>query len=774
MGYFGQRIRRLEDPRLITGHGSFVDDVRLRDTLHARVLRSPHAHALIKSIDASGAGNVHGVVAVLTWEDLPEPARYVPNSATVRDKRGHEVQAPRHPTLAIDSVCYVGQAVALVIATERYVAQDALELVDVDYEPLDPVVDPYDAAADGSPAIHESLGTNAPMRLLYEGGDVDAAFSRPDHVVTQRYDVQRLAPSPLEPRGMLAQYDAQADLLTVWSSTQAPHNLRSILASLLNRSEDAVRVIAPDVGGGFGEKEGTFSEDIFIAFAALSLGRPVKWVADRQENMLTFHGRGHSVDLEAAVNRDGTVRGVRARIVADLGAYFLPPTAEIPDLAAHRVIGPYSIPAVRVEVVGVVTNKTPTGAYRGAGGPEAAFCTERTIDIIARDLDLDPAEVRRRNFISPEAFPYDTPTGLTYDSGNYRQAFDKALELAEYSKWREKAGSQEGSEGPLIGVGLASVIKAAGGGGPMMSEDVRVVIDAVGHITVYTGVSPHGQGSDTAFAQLVGHELGVELSAVHVVHGDTAQVPSGGGTAGSRNLAVGGSALYLALKEAADKLSVIAAHQLGCSPEDIVLAGGRAASRGEPARSVSFAELAASAYDEEKLPPEVEAGLDFSGSFTLPGNPFAFAAHVVVVEVSRETGDVAVVRYAAVHDCGRIINPAIVDGQMHGGIVQGIGQALTEDFVYSADGQPLTGSLADYALPVAEQVPEIVLDTFETPTPTNPLGVRGIGELPTVASPVAVANAVMDALSGLGIRHVDTPLTPDRVWRALRERGAAR
>jgi len=584
--------------------------------------------------------------------------------------------------------------------------------------------------------------------------------------------VQRLAPVPMEPRGSVAHYQREQDLLTVWASTQSPHGVRRQLASLLGRPEARVRVVAPDVGGGFGEKGGVFPEDLAVAYLSCSLGRPIKWVADRQDNMLGFHGRGHSVDIEAAVRNDGTILGIRLKLVGDAGAFFVGSTAGPPYRASHRIIGPYSTPAARIEVLGVVTNKPPTGAYRGAGGPESAFCMERTVDLIARELDLDPMEVRRINLIPPDAFPYETPTGLFYDSGAYEQSLDRALELADYAGWREKAARSKEADGPLIGVGLATVIKMSGGSDNARAEKAWINIEPTGRITALTGVSPHGQGSETSFAQIVADGLGVTPQDVQVLHGDTAVVPSGGGTGATRATVVGGSALYEACQEARRKLSTIASHLLKCPDGDIYFEEGRAFDKNRPGNEISFSEVAAAAYDEELLPPGMEAGLEFTGDFTLGRphqNPHSFGAHVVVVEVSRDTGDIKILRYVAVHDCGRIINPMLVEGQVHGAVAQGIGQALWEGMVYDDGGQPLTGSLMDYALPTAAGMPELITDTLETPSPMNPLGIKGVGELPTVAAPAAVANAVMDALSHTGVRHIDTPLTREKVWRALQE-----
>ncbi len=772
MNYAGQPLKRLEDPRLLTGNGSFVDDIRLPNMLYACILRSPHAHARIRSIEVAAARLLPGVVAVLTADDIAGGLRDLPTRAMEGEWQVEAMHAPEQPVLAQGKVCYVGQPVAVVVARDRYVARDAVDLMQVDYEALSPILDPLEAARDDSSPIHEHLGTNIALRIRHDrqGQDLDAAFAQADRIIRQRYEVQRLAPVPLETRGLVAHYQSQEDLLTIWASTQGPHRVRRQLARLLNRPESRVRVIAPDVGGGFGEKGGVFPEDVAIAYLALSLGQPIKWVADRQENMLGFHGRGHLVDVEAAVQSDGSLLGLRLRIVADAGAYFGNSTPGPPYRASHRIIGPYQTPAARVDVLGVITNKPPTGAYRGAGGPESAFCMERTIDLIAKELNLDPAEVRRKNFIPPDAFPYQTPTGLTYDSGNYGQALDRALELADYAGWRDKARRRPHPHAPLIGVGLATVIKMSGGSGDSRLEEAWLTIEPSGHIVARTGVSPHGQGSETAFTQIVADGLGVTPENVRVLHGDTAVVPSGGGTGSTRGTVVGGSALYVVAQQARQKLSHIAADLLQCAVEDIVFQDGRVFDRQHPAQAMPFAELAAAACHGEQVSSRSETELQFCDSFRLGApyqNPHAFSAHVAVVEVDPDTGEVTIVRYVAVHDCGRIINPLLVRGQVHGGIVQGIGQALWEGMVYSPEGQPLTGSLLDYAVPRAAGLPELITDTLETPSPMNPLGIKGVGELPTVAAPAAVANAVLGALAGFGVRHIDTPLTPEKIWRAL-------
>jgi carbon-monoxide dehydrogenase large subunit len=687
------------------------------------------------------------------------------------------LHAPEYPLLAHDKVCYVGQPIAVVVAHDPYVASDAVELITVDYEPLVPVLDADTAAQDEAPVIHAAMGTNVAMRLRQRAGDVEGAWAQADHVIRQRYVVQRVVPAPLETRGVLAQYQPQEDLLTVWNATQAPHRVQHFLAHLLQRPVQTVRVIAPDVGGSFGVKDCLFPEDVLIPYLAIRLRRPVKWIEGRREHMLAYHGRGHTLEIEAAVRHDGVLLGIRVDVVADIGAYFLLTTPSAPFNVCRRIIGPYHIPAISIELVGVLTNKTSTGAYRGTGSPEAAFCIERTMDLIAHDLGLDPAEVRRRNFIPPDAFPYQAATGLTYDSGDYAQGLERALELLDYPYWRARARQQQPDE-PLIGIGLATFLKSSGAAGDHRVESAEVTITPAGDILVYTGISPHGQGSETSFAQIVADEFGVHPAQVRIRHSDTALFPAGEGTSASRGLIVGGSAVYAVVQEARQHLAHVAAEILACAAEDIGFQNGLAYNRRTPAQHLTLAQLVAatsskvhSAVQGRAVPcadaVAPERGLVFSGTYTLPAAPFSFGAHAVVVEVSRETGQVTILRYVGVHDCGRIINPRLVEGQIIGGIAQGLGQALMEDVVYSPEGQPLTGSLLDYALPKAHEVPPLILETLEVPSPTNPLGAKGIGSVSTVPAPAAVANAVLDALAGFGVRHLDMPLTAEKIWRAM-------
>ena len=653
------------------------------------------------------------------------------------------------------------------MAVDPYLARDGAELVLVDYEPLLPVVNPEEAADPDTPIIHPNIGTNVAMRSVQEGGDIDQAFAQADHIVRQKYQIQRLAPSSMEGRGVIADYDADEDFLTVWDSTQAPHQVKRYLAQSLERPAETIRVASPDVGGSFGIKDCMFSEDILMPYLSLLLKRPVKWIEERQENLLTYHGRGMSLDMEAAVKNDGQLLGIRVSIVADIGAYFYFTTPFPLFNAARRITGPYDIPAVRADILGVITNKTPTAAYRGTGSPEAAFSIERTMDLIAKDLGLDRVEVRRRNYIPKNAFPYKSCTGNMYDSGDYDKVLDRALELAEYAIWQEMICQRKPNE-PYLGLGLATFIKSSGAGGEHRTESAQVKIDASGQVEIYTGVSPHGQGTETTFAQIAADILGVDPASVRVLHSDSSIFPHGIGTSASRGLIIGGSAVQIALQEAQTKLSLLASNHLSCAAEDIAFRDGKIFDQHKPDQKIGFADLAAMAYDGQFLPEGLSLGLDFEHEYTLPQSPVSFGAHAAVVEIDRETLAVKILRYVGVHDCGQIVNPMIVEGQIHGGIAQGLGQALFEQFAYDHDGQPLSGSLMDYAIPRAIDVPQLLLDTVDTTSPTNPLGAKGIGSVSTVPSPVAIANAVMDAISSTGVRHIDAPYTREKLWRSIR------
>ena len=764
--YVGTSLKRFEDPVLVTGQGTFVDDMQPPGLLHAAILHSPLAHARILSIDVSKARELPGVAVVVTADDLADTALYSPVDAT---KEGVEMTPPPHPILAFGKVRYVGEPVAVVVAEDRYLARDALDLIRVDYEPLPPVIDPEFALTD-EVILHEEIGTNIVFRMDDGHGDLEEAFRMADRRVTGSYDTQRLCPAPMETVGIVAAYDRNDDLLTVWASTQSPHFDQSGLAYMLKRDRSTIRVIAPEVGGGFGGKA-VRPGMVAACYAAIKLARPVKFIEDRAENMVAYQGRGMSCRVDAAVKTDGTVLGLRFRTLCDIGAYFYRATPTPPYHMAHRITGPYKTPVVHIEVRGVATNKPTTGPYRGAGGPEAAYFMERTIDLIALDLGLDPTEVRRKNLIPEEALPYTTPTGLTYDSGDYSHALQQALDLAGYDELRREQ-TKARADGRIVGIGVATFIKGAGGGGLLMDSNARVEIDRGGQVSVYTEASPHGQGSETTFAQVAADLLGIKPETVSVLHSDTDMLPSGVGTMASRGVMVSGTAVYEALVEARTKMNRIAAHHFGCPEEEVVFREGRAFQRNSPLQETSFIDLASMAFQEETLPPGVGPGLEFSTTYTLPDFGFPFGAHVVLVEIDRDTGEVKLLRCVGVHDCGTIINPALVAGQVHGGLAQGFGQAISEGVVYTPDGQPATSTFLDYGMPQAEDMPELVLHTEESPSPLTTLGAKGVGEVSIIGAPAAVSNAVADALSPFGISHIDTPYTPEKIWRALHPSGS--
>ncbi|WP_179137000.1 xanthine dehydrogenase family protein molybdopterin-binding subunit [Candidatus Entotheonella palauensis] len=754
--YIGRSLKRFEDPRLLVGEGRFVDDMQLPDMLHAVVLRSPHAHARIVSIEAASAKALHGVVTVLTARELTGKVRDIPRRV-IDDLSG--VELPEHPVLAGERACYVGQPVAVVVAESRALAEDAAEQIEMAYEPLTPVIDLRAACEDGTALVHDETGTNTALQLRLGRGDVDAAFAAADHVVQGRYEVPRLSAAPMEGRGLIARYQSQEQQLTLWTSTQVAFKVKRFLAQTLMEPPRQLRVITPDVGGGFGQKVELWPEEVACSYLAMTLQRPIKWVETRRENLLAYHGRGYCGDVEAAVRSDGRILAVRCHILADLGAYSLNATPGPPVNAAKRVAGPYDIADMDVECLGIMTNKPPTGPYRGAGGPEGAFFMERTVDLIARELHLDPAEVRRRNFIASDAFPYTTGTGLTYDSGQFEAVFARALELADYEEMRQR--QREWREGePRLGIGIATVVKASGGQGEMLNSNARVRVEPTGEVTVYTEVSPHGQGTETTFSQMVADTLGIEPEQVVVRHGDTDMLPWGQGTFASRGLSVGGSAMYEALQQVRQQLANVAAEHFECTPQGIGFRNGKLINSQNPLQTMAFEDAAASS----------SSGLECQVEFGLPDNPFGFAAHVVVVEIDPETGALRLLRYAAVHDSGRIINPKLFEGQVYGAIAQGLGQALGEGMHYSTDGQPLTGSFLDYVMPRAKEMLPLRVEAMETPSPTNPLGLKGVGELPTVACPVAVVNAVLDALSDTEVRHLDAPVTQEKIWRAMHQK----
>jgi carbon-monoxide dehydrogenase large subunit len=765
----GKRIRRREDPRLITGTATYVDDIQMPGMHHACIVRSPHGAAKIKSINLKQAADLPGVVAVFTGKDT-EKVGPVPCGASLPGLR-----VPHHHILAVDRVYYVGHAVAVVVATDKYIARDAADLVEVDYDPLPTVTDVEKALETGAPAVHPEWPDNTAFTYHQDGGDIDKAFADAEVVVKQRITSQRLIPTSMETRGVVAEWHAGDRALTLHSSTQIPHLLRSLVAMMLGLEENRLRVITPEVGGGFGSKLNVYAEEALMGFVAMKIGKPVKWIESRRENfMCTIHGRGHVDYYEIAAKKDGTVLGIKVKIIQDLGAYHQLLTPVIPTLSVLMIPGLYSCPNMRADIVGVFTNAVPTDAYRGAGRPEATHGIERMMDILAAELKMDPAELRVKNFIRNDQFPFATASGLTYDSGNYTLPLEKALDKVEYKKLRadqKKAREQ----GRLMGVGISTYGEiCAIGPSPATPaggwESATVKVEPSGKVTVMTGASPHGQGEETTFAQIAADELGVGIDDVLVVHGDTAIVQYGIGTFGSRGTAVGGPAMFFALQELKKKIRKYGAMLLDA--EDVTFANG-ACTDPKTGKSVTLGEIAAASYRAMKLPPGETPGLVATNFWEPPNFTFPFGAHIVVTEVDRETGAIDLKRYVAVDDCGTMINPLIVDGQVHGGVVQGLGQALWEQAVYDDSGQLVTGELMDYAIPKASMIPWIESEHTETPSPVNPLGVKGVGEAGTIGCSPAVVNSVVDALSPLGVRHIDMPLSPEKIWKLVQAGGRA-
>lgn len=765
--YFGKRQKRTEDPRLIQGLAHYVDDIKLPDTLHAVFLRSIYAHARIKSVDTSSAARVPGVVAIYTGKDVSAKIGAVPCAAALPD-----LKVPDHRVLATDRVYFVGHPIAVVVAEDRYAAKDAADLIQVDYEEL-PVVTDEEKGAQGGPFVHEQFKTNIAYKLTAGEGDIEAALKSADKVIKQRILHRRLLPIAMEPRGVLARYYPGEQELTLWTSTQIPHLARTQIALMLGMPENKLRLIAPEVGGGFGSKLNVYAEEALVGWIAIQLDRPVKWIETRRENIqATIHGRGQIGTIEIGYKKDGTLTGLRYNVYADMGAYFQLLTPAIPTLTGLMLSGCYKIPAIQINITGVFTNKMATDAYRGAGRPEATYVVERALDLVAADLGKDPVEVRRKNMPAPSEFPFKTATGLFYDSGNYEGALNKALEISGYSKLRDEQ-SRARKEGRLIGIGVSTYVEicALGPSQAMPAggwESATVRIEPTGKVTILTGASPHGQGQETSFAQIAGDELGVNLNDVTVVHGDTSIVQYGIGTFGSRGTAVGGTAVYYALQKLKDKASKIAAFML---QGEVSFKEGKFSTA--DGKAMTIQEVALAAYLGRTLPPDMEPGLSATHFFEPKNFTFPFGTHIVVVEIDRETGEIQFQRYVAVDDCGKVINPLLVDGQVQGGIVQSIGQALYEEAVYDDSGQLVSGTLMDYAVPRASHVPWLELDRTETPTNVNPMGVKGVGEAGTIGSTPAIVSAVIDALQPFGVKHLDMPIKPETVWRIIGKKAGA-
>jgi aerobic carbon-monoxide dehydrogenase large subunit len=771
--FIGKALKRKEDPRLIQGLAHYVDDLQLPGMLHAAFLRSPHAHAKIRLVDLSKVRATPGVLLALDASDVAGAIGPVPSAAQIPDMK----PAPR-PVLATDRVRFVGEAVAMIVAADRYAARDVLDLIDVDYEPLRPVVDPEKALAKGATVLHDGHKDNISYQWQVEGGDVKAAFASADKVIRQRILNQRVVPVPMEPRGVLANFKPGERQLTIWSSTQIPHLMRTQVALMLGFPETLVRVITPEVGGGFGAKFNVYPEEALVAYAAMQLGKPVKWAESRRENFqATIHGRDQIDDVEVAVKRDGTILGLRCHIIADLGAYYQLLTPMIPTFTGLMASGCYKIPAVRVEITGVLTNKMATDAHRGGGRPEATYLIERVLDLVAAELKKDPVEVRRNNFPQAKDFPHATATGLIYDSGDYEKSLDLALKSADYKNLRREQEKLR-KKGRYTGIGVSTYVEMSGmGPSSAMSfggwESATIRIEPTGQVSVMTGSSPHGQGQETTFAQMAADVLGIQPDDVQVIHGDTSIVPYGIGTFGSRATAVGGTAVYKSLLKVREKMSKIAGNILGEDACKMVFEGRKISANGKSKKSLAFTDAVSAAYVAKALPAEMEPGLEATTFFEPSNFTYPFGTHICVVEIDPETGDVRVVRYIAVDDCGNVLNPLLVDGQIHGGIVQSIGQALLEEIVYDEQSQLITGEFTDYALPRASDICWIETARTVTPTPVNPLGLKGVGEAGTVGATPALANAVVDALAPFGVRHVDMPFKREKIWR-LMNKGARR
>ncbi len=771
----GAPIKRREDPRLITGQATYVDDIKLYGMLHMSVLRSPYGHARINSINTEAAKNHPGVVAVYIAEDLKGAVGTIAVAVPLGEiTKGMGIRTP----LAEGKVRYYGDPVAIVIAEDRYTARDARDLIDVDYEPLPAAIDVEKAMQPGAPLLYEEFGTNVALSMPPPGEDIEKAFEQTKAdggiVVKARLVNQRLIPVAIETRGVVAEYRKSDKSLTVWSSTQIPHILRNILAATVGLPQHQVRVITPEVGGGFGSKLNVYPEELVAAFASMKTGHPVKWIEERSENMVaTTHGRDQVDYVEIAATREGKVTGLKIHAISDMGAYSQLFTDVVMIALGFPVsCGAYDIPVLHLQGDIVFTNKTPTDAYRGAGRPEATYIIERAMNLVARELGKDPADVRRINFIQPEQFPHKTAAGAVYDSGNYEVALDKALQLADYQSLRaEQARRRASGDGKLMGIGISSYIEICGFGpkGSLPAggyESARVRVEQSGTVLVYTGSSPHGQGEETTFAQIVAEEFSIPIENVLVMHGDTDSTPEGRNTYGSRTTAVGGPAVYTAAQKLKEKMKQIAAHMLEASPSDITLEDSNFFVTGSPQKAVTFAEVAAAANISNTLAPGIEPGLETTVFWEPENCVFPFGTHVCVVEIDKETGEAEITRYVAVDDCGRQINPMIVEGQLHGGIAQGVGQAMWEGAVYGEDGQLLTATLMDYAMPLASELPSFELDSTVTPTPVNPLGVKGVGEAGTIGSAPAVANAITDAL---GVAHVDMPFTSEKLWNVIHQ-----
>ena len=781
----GASVRRKEDLRFVQGAGKYTDDMNLVDQVHAYILRSPHAHAAVRSIDTSAARAGEGVVAVFTSEDMAEVGG-IPCGWQVHSKDGSAMAEPKHPVLAEGKVRHVGDPVAVVLAESRTQARDAAESIFVDYDVLDAVVDMQAAVADGSRSVHDDVGTN----VCYDWGlgDKDAveeAFSNAHHVSRLDLVNNRLIPNAIEPRCAIGDYDHATGQFTLHTTSQNPHVIRLLMgAFVLGLPEHKLRVNAPDVGGGFGSKIFHYAEEIIVTWAAGQINRPVKWTADRSESFQSdAHGRDHVTTVELAMDANGKFLALRESTLANMGAYLSTFAPCIPTyLHGTLLAGQYSTPVIYCEVKAVFTNTVPVDAYRGAGRPEATYLLERIVQVAANDMGMDAAEIRRRNFIQPSEFPYQTPVALIYDTGNYEASLNKALENSDYAGFgNRKAASKDA--GKLRGIGIASYIEACGiapsnvvgslGARAGLYEAATVRVNPTGSVSVMTGSHSHGQGHETTFAQVVSEKLGIDFDSIDIVHGDTDKIPFGMGTYGSRSIAVGGTAIVNAIDKIVAKGKKIAAHLLETSESDIEFENGQFVVPGTD-KAKAFGEIALAAYVPHQYPlEELEPGLEETAFYDPKNFTFPAGTYVCEVEVDPDTGTVDVARFHATDDFGVVINPMIVEGQVHGGLVQGIGQALMEGCNYDEAGQLLSGSYMDYTMPRAADVPSFSVDTTVTECTHNPLGVKGCGEAGAIGAPPAVINAILNALSEVGVTNLDMPATPHRVWQAIRDAQAS-
>jgi len=779
----GKARRRKEDARLITGRTTWTDNMVLPGMLHLAVVRSPVAHAKITAIDVSAAQEAPGVIAVFTGRDLAEEQGSIPCAWPVTP----DMVNPGHPSIAVDEVNHVGEAVAVIVARSRTAAADALELVDIDYDVLPPVLDMEEAVAEGAQLTHDHLESNTSYHFVFDAGeagtgtDTEQAFADAEVVVSRRFINQRLIPAFMEPRSVVVQ--PQGDNYTMWSATQVPHILRVMLASVTGVPEHKLRIIAPDVGGGFGGKLQVNPEEVIALLLARRLGKPVKWTETRSESLMTaHHGRDQIQYIDIAADREGNVKGLRVRLLADMGAYLRLITPGVPALGAFMFPAIYKFPAYRFECDGVFTNKVPTDAYRGAGRPEATFAIERIMDELAVELGMDPLELRRRNWINADEFPFTTVAGLEYDSGDYETATQQALELIGYDELRAEQRRRRESNDPVqLGIGFSTFTEMCGlapsrvlgslsfGAGGWEHASIRML--PTGKVEVVTGSTPHGQGHETAWSQLVADQLGVPFEDVEVLHGDTAISTRGLDTYGSRSLVVGGTAVVKAAEKVVAKARKIAAHLLEASEDDLEFSGGKFSVRGTPGAELGIQEIALAVFAAHNYPEDVEPSIDADATFDPVNFSFPHGTHICAMEVDTETGMVKIRKYACVDDVGTIVNPLIVEGQVHGGLAQGIAQALFEEAVYDADGNLTTGSFVDYLVPSAADLPHFDTGNTVHAAPGNPIGAKGVGEAGCIASTPAVVNAALDAVRHLGVSDIRMPLTPERVWRALHDGG---